>query len=75
MKDINKEKKLKIHYCQYQSKSIENYISNKKCAVKIYSNGSTGTEFFTRIPYKNEIKKKLITNSHILEENEIQIIK
>ena len=44
----------------------------KKCVCKIYSNGSAGTGFFTQIPYKNGSKKVLITNNHLLGENEIQ---
>ena len=44
----------------------------KKCVCKIYSNGSTGTGFFTKIPYKNEYIKVLITNNHILGEDEIK---
>ena len=43
----------------------------KKCVCKIYNNGLRGTGFFTKIPYKNELIKVLITNNHILGENEI----
>ena len=44
----------------------------KKCVCKIYCNGTTGTGFFTKIPYKNEYIKVLITNNHILGEEEIK---
>ena len=44
----------------------------KKCACKIYINGEKGTGFFTKIPYKNDLLKVLITNNHILGENEIK---
>ena len=44
----------------------------KKCVCKIYSKGKKGTGFFTKIPYKDSYKKVLITNNHILGENEIK---
>ena len=44
----------------------------KKCVCKIYINGETGTGFFTKIPYKNNFLKVLITNNHIVGENEIK---
>ena len=64
MADINKEKKLE------KTEKIVNQM--KKCVCKIYSNSSTGTGFFTKIPYKNEFIKVLITNNKILDENEIK---
>ena len=42
----------------------------KKCVCKIYNNGSTGTGFFTKIPFKNGEKTILIAFDHILGENE-----
>ena len=44
----------------------------RKIVCKIYCNSSTGTGFFTKIPYKNESIKLLMTNNHILDENEIK---
>ena len=52
------------------TKKIVNQM--EKCVCKIYNNGSTGTGFFTKIPYKNEYIKVLITNNHVLNENEIK---
>ena len=44
----------------------------KKCVCKIYINGTTGTGFFTKIPFNNQFLNVLITNNHILGENEIK---
>ena len=44
----------------------------KKCVCKIYSKGKRGTGFFTKIPYKSSYKKVLITNNHVLGENDIK---
>ena len=52
------------------TKQIINQMQKSVC--KIYINGITGTGFFTKIPYKDEFKKVLITNNHILCENEIK---
>ena len=53
-----------------KTKQIINQMQKSVC--KIYINGITGTGFFTEIPYKNELKKVLITNNHILGESEIE---
>ena len=42
----------------------------KNWVCKIYSS-SSGNGFFTKIPYKNKFIKALITNNHILGEEEI----
>ena len=44
----------------------------KKCVCKIYINEERETDFFTKIPYQNQLLKVLITNNHILDENEIK---
>ena len=41
----------------------------KNCVCKIY-NGKQGTGFFIKIPYKNTLLPALITNNHIIEEND-----
>ena len=44
----------------------------ENCICKIYKdNGEIGTGFFCEIPYNNNLLKVLITNNHILNENEI----
>ena len=42
----------------------------KKCVCKIY-NGKEGTGFFIKIPYKNSTLTVLMTNNHIIEEQDI----
>ena len=44
----------------------------EKCVCKIYVKGSTGTGFFSKIPYQNKELKVLITNNHVLDEYEIK---
>jgi len=45
---------------------MENYI------CKIHKdNGAIGTGFFCKIPFNNNLLKVLITNNHVLNENEI----
>ena len=44
----------------------------EKSIVSINIDNKTGTGFFAIIPYKKEIKKVLITNNHIIGENEIK---
>ena len=44
----------------------------KKCVCKIYIKGAIGTGFFTKIPYNNKLINVLITNNHILGENDIK---
>ena len=44
-------------------------MNNSVC--RIY-NKSKGTGFFTKIPYKNKLLPVLITNNHIIDENDIK---
>ena len=44
----------------------------KKCVCKIHKGETKGTGFFARIPYNNEFIKVLITNNHILDNNDIK---
>ena len=76
MDDINKEKKVKNGLEPASIETTEKILFQMKNSVcKIYSNGSTGTGFFTKIPYKSRIMKVLITNNHVLNENDIKINK
>ena len=52
------------------TKKIVNQM--EKCVCKIFNNGKKGTGFFTKYTYKNKINTVLITNNHILNENEIK---
>ena len=45
----------------------------ENCICKIYKeNGGIGTGFFCEIPFNNNLLKVLITNNHLLNENEIE---
>ena len=44
----------------------------KKCVCKIHKNGLNGTGFFSLIPYGNTQIKVLLTNNHVLKENDIK---
>ena len=44
----------------------------KKCVCKIYQNGNKGTGFFCKIPFDNNLLPVLITNNHVLNENDIK---
>ena len=72
IEDITKEKKINNGIEPVSIEKTEEIIHQmKKCICKIYCDGSTGTGFFAKIPYKNEIIKVLITNNHVLDENEL----
>ena len=44
----------------------------KKCVCKIHIKGIKGTGFFAKIPYKNNFISCLLTNNHVLGEDNIQ---
>ena len=44
----------------------------KKCVCKIHIKGTKGTGYFTKIPYNNDLLSVLITNNHVLGEEEIK---
>ena len=45
----------------------------ENCVCKMYVEGKKGTGFFMKIPYKNDLLKVLITNNHVLNDNDIDI--
>ena len=45
----------------------------ESCVCKMYIEGKKGTGFFMKIPYKNDSLKVLITNNHVLNDNDIDI--
>jgi len=45
----------------------------KNCICKIHkNNGEKGTGFFCKIPYQSKLLKVLITNNHVLNENDLK---
>ena len=75
MEDIKKEKYINISpepVSLEGTKKIFNQMN--KCVCKLY-NGCEGTGFFTKIPYNNKLLPILITNNHIINENDIKINK
>ena len=75
MVDIKKEKYINISpepVTLTGTKKIFNQMN--KCVCKLY-NGCEGTGFFTKIPYNNKLLPVLITNNHIINENDIKINK
>ena len=54
------------------TKKIVSQMEN--CICKIYQNGKKGTGFFCKIPFpdKNNLLNVMITNNHILNQNDIE---
>ena len=73
MEDFREEKFIKYGLDPISLSTMEKISHQMKtCICKIYINGGIGTGFFSKIPYNNELLKVLITNNHILGENEIK---
>ena len=71
MEDI-KEKYINKSVEPVTIKGTKNILNQmNKCVCKIY-NGYEGTGFFTKIPFNSELLPVLITNNHVLGENDIQ---
>ena len=73
MSDIKQERLIKE---QPIPVSIENtkkiLFQMENCICKIYlKNGGIGTGFFCNIPFNNNLLPVLITNNHVLNENDI----
>ena len=43
----------------------------KTCVCKMHLGAKKGTGFFIKIPYRNQLLNVLMTNNHVLSENEI----
>ena len=72
MKDWKKEKYIRTSPSPISLKGTEKIIDQMNdCVCKIYNNGQ-GTGFFTRIPFKNKLLPVLITNNHVIGENDIE---
>ena len=54
------------------TKKILSQMEN--CICKIYQNGKKGTGFFCKIPFpdKNNLLNVMITNNHVLNQNDIE---
>ena len=50
------------------NEEITNQMYNSVC--RIYNNGN-GTGFFTKIPYKSKLLPVLITNNHVINQDDI----
>ena len=71
MGDTFKEKFINSYPEPIQLEGCEKIIEQmKNCICRIY-NGCEGTGFFAKIPYKSTFIHALITNNHIINENDI----
>ena len=72
MEDSEKEKYINISPDPVSYKGTQNILDQmNNCVCRIYNNGN-GTGFFTKIPYKSKLLLVLITNNHIINENDIK---
>ena len=72
MEDLIREKYVNTSPEPISIESTEKILEQmKKYVCKIY-NKKEGTGFFTRIPYKSILLPVLITNNHIINENDIK---
>ena len=73
MLDNIKEEKYKIKYPEpvtmKGTKKILEQMNTSVC--RIYNDNNKGTGFFTKIPYKSKLLPVLITNNHIINQNDI----
>ena len=76
MNDNLKEKYLKDSISEFGIEGIEKILFQMRfCICRIYKNEITGSGFFAKIPIKNKSKflPVLITNNHVLNEEEIGV--
>ena len=72
MKDNKKEKYIIGSPSPVSLKGTENILDQmKNCVCRIYNN-QRGTGVFTKIPYKDKMLPVLITNNHIIDENDLK---
>ena len=74
MEDSKEEKEKYINSTSPEPisfKGTENILNQmNNCVCRIYNNGN-GTGFFTKIPFKSKLLPVLITNNHIINQNDI----
>ena len=77
MSDIRQEKLIKGQPIPVSLKGTKKVLFQmENCICKIYlNNGGIGTGFFCKIPFNNNLLPVLITNNHVLNENDIDINK
>ena len=72
MEDSEKEKYINVSPDPVSYEGTQNILDQmNNCVCRIYNNGN-GTGFFTKIPYKSKLLPVLITNNHIINENDIK---
>ena len=71
MEDIKKEKYISSSPEPVTLKGTEKILDQMNNSVcRIYNNGN-GTGFFTKIPYKSKLLPVLITNNHVINQDDI----
>ena len=72
MEDRNKEKYISISPEPVSLKGTLNIIDQmNNCICRIFNKGK-GTGFFTKIPFHSKLLPVLITNNHIIDQNDIK---
>ena len=67
-----KEQYLKDSLAPVSIKTTETILDQmKNCVCKIYKGKVNGTGFFVQVPYDNKLLDLLITNNHVLNEQDI----
>ncbi len=76
MEDFNKEKYIIDSPLPVSIKGTEIILDQMKtCICKILKdNGVKGTGFFCKIPYENNLLPVLITNNHVLNSKDINLL-
>ena len=72
MEDNKKEKEIKTSLEPVSLKGTEKILDQMKNCVCRILNNEKGTGFFTKIPYKSKLLPVLITNNHVLGQNDIE---
>ena len=72
MSDIKQEKFINKYLIQVSLDNTNKIVSQmKNCICKIYKKGGTATGFFCKIPFNNDFLPVLITNNHVINDNDI----
>ena len=72
MEDTIKEKNIKISPEPVSFKATETILSQmNNCVCRIYINNCEGAGFFTKIPYKSQLLPVLLTNNHVIGQDDI----
>ena len=72
MENIIKEKSIKTSPEPVSFKATATILSQmNNCVCRIYINNCEGTGFFTKIPYKSQLLPVLLTNNHVIGQDDI----